>query len=119
MKDKRPDQAKIAELEDLLLDNPVEYDAELDAFRTIETRDGTGIGESILTRVFLRVDPHSVGNILIYTDQREPIVWKNDGPFIEVRSVLRTKRGVLISATDWIPLGRNRTVTFTEPRQQT
>ena len=44
MKDKRPDQAKIAELEDLLLDNPVEYDAELDAFRTIETRDGTGIG---------------------------------------------------------------------------
>lgn len=117
MKDKRPDQAKIAELEDMLLDNPIEYDAEFDALRQVETREGYVVVE-FLIRIFLRVDPNSIGNILIYTDQREPIVWKNDGIPTEVRMVTRTKRGVLLTATDWIPLGHNRSVTFTEPRQQ-
>jgi hypothetical protein len=116
MKDKRPDLAKIAELEDMLLDNPVEYDAEFDAFRRVETREGAVVTE-LLVRVFLRVDPHSIGNILIYTDQREPILWTNDGIPTEVRVVTRTKRGVILSTTDWIPLEHNRSLTFHEGNQ--
>ena len=118
MKDKRPDQAKIAELEDMLLDNPPEYDAEFDAIRTIETREGITV-QTLLIRVFLRVDPHSIGNILVYTDQREPMLWINDGIPTEVRAVTRTKRGVICAATDWIPVGHNGSAAFYESNQQT
>lgn len=118
MKDKRPDLAKIAELEDMLLDNPIEYDAEFDAVRRVETREGYVVLE-LVVRVFLRVDPHSIGNMLIYTDQREPILWTNDGIPTEVRVVTRTKRGVIMQTTDWIPLNHNGSLAFTEPNQQT
>lgn len=112
MRDKRPDQSKIAQLEDMLLDAPIEYDAEIDGFRSIETREGHTVVE-ILIRIFLRVDPHSIGNILIYSDQREPLVWRNEGIPTEVRMVTRTKRGVIIGATDWIPVMTRGSVTFT------
>lgn len=116
MKDKRPDLAKIAELEDMLLDNPVEYDAEFDAFRRVETREGAVVTE-LLVRVFLRVDPHSIGNILIYTDQREPILWTNKGSTTEVRVVTRTKRGVIITTSDWLLVYRNESLAFHEGNQ--
>jgi len=117
MKDKRPDLAKIAELEDMLLDNPIEYDAEFDAVRRLETREGYVVDE-LLVRVFLRVDPHSIGHIIIYTDQREPMLWTNDGIPTEIRMVTRNKRGVIITATDWIPVRNNGSVAFHEPNQQ-
>jgi hypothetical protein len=116
MEDKRPDQSKIAELEDMLLDNPVEYDAEFDATRTIETREGIVV-ESLLLRVFLRVDPNSIGNILIYTDQHDPLMWLNDGIPTEVRMVTRTQRGVILTASDWTIVGTDQTFLFHEQRQ--
>lgn len=118
MKDKRPDLAKIAELEDILLDNPIEYDAEFDAFRRVETREGFVVLEMVV-RIFLRVDPHSIGHILVYSDQREPILWINDGIPTEVRVVTRTTRGVILQATDWLPLGHNMSLTFHDTNQQT
>ena len=116
MEDKRPDQAKIAELEDMLLDNPIEFDAEFDATRTIETREGFVV-QSLVLRVFLRVDPNSIGNILVYTDQREPMMWLNDGIPTEVRMVTRTKRGVILGVTDWCTVDHNQHFVVNEPRQ--
>lgn len=116
MKDRRPDPAKIAELEDMLLDNPVEYDAEFDATRTIETLEGAVV-DSILVRVFLRVDPHSIGNVLIYTDQRDPMMWTNNGIPTHVRSVTRTQRGVVLTQTDWVNVPHRGSCVFYEERQ--
>lgn len=117
MKDKRPDLAKIAELEDMLLDNPIEYDAEFDAIRVIETREGFTV-EELLIRVFLRVDPHSIGNILIYTDQRDPMMWLNKGIPTEARMATRTRHGVLFITSDWCVVRTGETFMFAEPRQQ-
>jgi hypothetical protein len=116
VEDKRPDLAKIAELEDMLLDNPPEYDAEFDATRTIETREGFVV-QSLVVRVFLRVDPNAIGNILVYTDQHDPLMWLNDGIPTEVRMVMRTGRGVIMQASDWVVVGTDRTFMFTEARQ--
>lgn len=116
MEDKRPDQAKIAELEDMLLDTPPEYDAEFDATRTIETRE-LFVVRYLVVRVFLRVDPNSIGNILVYTDQHDPLMWLNDGIPTEVRMVMRTQHGVIMQASDWTVVGTDQTFMFTESRQ--
>jgi hypothetical protein len=116
VEDKRPDQAKIAELEDMLLDNPPEYDAEFDATRVVETREGFVV-QSLVVRVFLRVDPNSIGNILVYTDQHDPLMWLNEGIPTEVRMVMRTGRGVIMQTSDWTTVGTDQTFLFHEARQ--